>query len=458
MATMRLVASTYSVSNSTVTVSNASNMYTNVDSTNYATITHTTSGTTSYYLYLKGFNFSDIPSNATVNSFSIKIRGYESGLATSTSYAPRLYNNTSTITGASAASSNFGTTANTITVPFTGTWETLKGFGADLGIRLTIRRNARNTQCYVYVYGAEIEVNYTVPVYHSVTIQNNTSATVIASDSSVLEGEDVEISTDTLSGLTIKDNGTDITSQFTLTTGGTVAATAEDFTTGFSTTGISFYTSSSSSGHNFSYAVGHTAESPGSTASGSGSWTYVKTSSGSTTGTGYADFVFDFSAIPPGATISSVQVKCYGAIEDSSQTTSHSDITLYSGSTQKGTTQKFTSSTNSIITLSNVGTWTRDELQDAKLRFAVGYYGGHLFGITWTVTYQASGYVYTIVSIATDHTIVVTGSSGPTTTIKMKVNGSWVSASKVWKKVNGSWVEQSNLTSVFDTNTNYIKG
>ena len=163
MATARLVASTYAVSNSTVTVSNADNMYTNVDSTNYATITHTTSGTTSYYLYLRGFNFSSIPSDAEVSSFSIKIRGYERGLATSTTYAPRLYNSTSTISGASAASSNFGTTTNTITVPYTGTWDTLKEYKDNLGIRVTIRRSARGTQGYLYVYGAEIEVTYTVP-------------------------------------------------------------------------------------------------------------------------------------------------------------------------------------------------------------------------------------------------------------------------------------------------------
>ena len=31
-------------------------------------------------------------------------------------------------------------------------------------------------------------------------------------------------------------------------------------------------------------------------------------------------------------------------------------------------------------------------------------------------------------------------------------------ASKVYKKINGSWVEQADLSSVFDTSTNYVKG
>ena len=152
--------------------------------------------------------------------------------------------------------------------------------------------------------------------------------------------------------------------------------------------------------------------SSGSTSSGSGSWTYVKDNGSSTNYTGYADFVFDFSEIPENAIINSVQVKCYGAVEDSSQTSSHADITLFSGSTQKGTRQSFTSSTNSIITISNVGTWTRAELQEAKLRFAVGYYGGHIFGITWNVTYELPiqnpyYWTYTLTNVQADHTIII---------------------------------------------------
>jgi hypothetical protein len=81
-----------------------------------------------------------------------------------------------------------------------------------------------------------------------------------------------------------------------------------------------------------------------------------------------------------------------------------------------------------------------------------------MLGITWEVTYVVDGYVYTITNISTDHTIVVTVSGGSTKTMYLKVNGSWVAASKVYKKVNGSWVQQSDLTAVFDSGTNYRKG
>lgn len=45
-----------------------------------------------------------------------------------------------------------------------------------------------------------------------------------------------------------------------------------------------------------------------------------------------------------------------------------------------------------------------------------------------------------------------------TETLYFKQNGSWVAATKVYKKVSGAWVEQTDLASVFDADTNYVKG
>lgn len=42
--------------------------------------------------------------------------------------------------------------------------------------------------------------------------------------------------------------------------------------------------------------------------------------------------------------------------------------------------------------------------------------------------------------------------------IYIKESGNWNKYSAVYKKENGAWVLQSNLTSVFDTNANYIRG
>lgn len=162
MAQARLIPSTYSVSNSVLTVSNASNMYANTDnSSNYASATHTSNNTTSYYLYLKGFNFSAIPADATINSFTVKVKAYESRLSTSSSYAPKLCNNTTTITGTCSAITTSATVQTFTGV--TATWNTIKGYGNNFGVRFTVRRSSKNSQGYLYVYGAEILVDYSVP-------------------------------------------------------------------------------------------------------------------------------------------------------------------------------------------------------------------------------------------------------------------------------------------------------
>ena len=454
MATVKLTASTYSVTGTVVVNQNEDSLYEDTsNSSNPARITHTTSDTSSYYLYLKGFNFSSIPSDAEVSSFTIRVKGYESGLSTNTSYAPRLYNNTTTITGASAASSNFGANTSTITVPYTGTWGTLKNYGSDLGIRLVIRRSSRRTQGYLYIYGAEIEVTYTVPVYHDVVVTNNTSATVSPTGTTtLLEGEDFTVSTNTLSDITITDNGTDVTSQFEQAHGGTVSATpGASFTTGFSSSSGAFYQNSSTVSTGWlEYAIGHSAESPYSTSNTSN--TYVKPEGS----TGWINYHFDFSDIPTSATINSVSVKVYGGRENATVDSTHvARFQCYSGSTAKGTIQNFTSTNNGSVTVSDVGTWTASELHDAQLRFELGYYGGRMLGITWTVTYTVSGYVYTI-SVTADHAIVFNESSAQPE-LYVKRNGSWVKIATAYKKVNGSWV-QVPLDQAFSSGTNYVTG
>lgn len=217
MATIKLIPSTYYRNNSSyVSVTNPSNMYTNTDSTTYASVQNTRNSTSNtYYCYLRGFNFSDIPSNATVSGFTIRIKANESYMSTSSSYRMSLYNGTTSI-GSTTVTSSLSTSVQTFTfpIPSTLTWETLKGYGSNFGIRIPLRRSSTSNSSYIYVYGAEIEVTYTVPVYNSVTVSNSTSATVTVSDSNPLEGTNVEVRASTVSGITIKDNGVDVTSQF----------------------------------------------------------------------------------------------------------------------------------------------------------------------------------------------------------------------------------------------------
>lgn len=159
MATMKLYPSTHATSDSYIQVTNPTNMYAGVDSDTYARAQTTTNNTTSKYLYLRGFNFSSIPVNATVNSFTVRLSASQTGGATSTSYRPYLCNGTTTITG------NCGVITTSLqTLTFTGVtanWSTIKSYGSNFGIRINCRRANRNTASVFSIVGAEIEVDYT---------------------------------------------------------------------------------------------------------------------------------------------------------------------------------------------------------------------------------------------------------------------------------------------------------
>lgn len=162
MATATLIPSTYYVSSSVLTLANEDNMYTDISSTTYATLTNTDKSTSYYYFYLRGFNIDDIPPNAEVSSFTVKIRGRASGAYNSAMY---LAHGTTTISGATATQFPNSTTVTTRTFANGDlTWADIVSYGNTFGIRVNCRRNARNTTSYYYIYGAEIDVTYTVPV------------------------------------------------------------------------------------------------------------------------------------------------------------------------------------------------------------------------------------------------------------------------------------------------------
>lgn len=162
MATATLIPSSYYASSSVLSLTNENNMYANVSSTTYATLTNTDASTSYYYFYIRGFNIGDIPANAEVSAFTVKIRGRASGAYNSALY---LCNGTSTISNATAT--QFPNSSSATTRTFANgnlTWANIVNYGDNFGIRINCRRNAKNTQSYYYIYGAEIDVTYTEPV------------------------------------------------------------------------------------------------------------------------------------------------------------------------------------------------------------------------------------------------------------------------------------------------------
>jgi len=452
MATMRLVPSAYEVSDTSyISVSNASNMYHNTDNTTYATFYNKRTSTTTYYGYIRGFNFDDMPDAAVVSSFTIKIKGYESGAVTSTgtAYAICLVNGTTAITG-TYATTQFGTSTKTITVPDGDmSLADLKDYGSNLGIRICVRRSSRNTAAYVYIYGAEIEVTYTVPDPAVITSTLSGNGTI--SPSGVTNTyKDTEYTltitpTNKSESVTVTNNGVDVTSNI-------VAHGAEQDVTA---TPSDVATSGIQSGSSYAeYAVGHSAESPSS--SGTSSNMYASSNS-----TGYAAYSFDFSSIPSNATIENIEVRCYGHRESSTISSTYvSQCVLYNGNTAISEEVDFPSTSNSTITLTPTTMPTRAQLDNVVVRHYVGYYGGLVLGISFVVTYSTGSgvdhYTYTF-TVTGDATIAVTIGSTAKDTVYLKVNGNWVEVETFYVKVNGVWAE-SNAKDIMSTTANYIKG
>lgn len=132
-------------------------------------------------------------------------------------------------------------------------------------------------------------------------------------------------------------------------------------------------------------------------------WT-MKTGSGAES---YVYYLFDLSEIPTSVTIDSVECSAKGYISTTSSwyINSHS-MQMYSGSNAKGSSVSLsTSASSQSITC---GTWTRDELNDCRIRIYAkrGSFSTstsrtmRFYGATLTVTYTYEDVQYTITSSA----------------------------------------------------------
>lgn len=158
----------------------------------------------------------------------------------------------------------------------------------------------------------------------------------------------------------------------------------------------------------------------------------------------YVFYLFDCSSIPENATINSVSctAKAYISSTQSSRINTRQIQMYYGTSTAKGSASTVSTST-SALTLT-CGDWTREELNDCRIRIYTkrgtsstsSTYYNRFYGATLTIEY--------------------TTSSGEQ--MMLKTNGVWNPVESVYKKIDGAWVLQSDVTSVFNTDTNYVKG
>lgn len=382
-----------SISNQTSPIGQSSS------STSYATITCSTGSKAQTYAFW-AFNCSKIPSQAIINSVSCVAKCYVSSTSRITTRSVQLYVGTSTAKGSSVSFSNSTSETQTLNC---GTWsrQELNNCYIRIGGIRSSSQTSQNT--VIRFYGATLTINYT----YEETVYEVTSS--LATDniesiepeglSNVSSGENyiLSINASNIDNIEVLDNNINVTNQL-------VQHEVEKQSI-LSQTANSYIKEGIQNNSQYaSYPVGYSAENP---------HIYSSNMYASNNSTGYAEYSFDFSEIPNNTIIESIEIKCSGKRESSTVSTYYkAEISLYSGSTLKGEAQEFTSTSQQIITIENPGTWTREELQNAKLRFTVGYYGGQLYGITWNVTYSintTSNYywTYTLNSVNADHTIII---------------------------------------------------
>ena len=423
MAIVTFVPSSYDQANSkhggTDSTNTPSNGLTAANSETRAAFTSNTTANSTTSIYYN-FDCSSIPQNATINSVTCDFKATCSSSYFNTRIGQLCTGTTKKGSGTTITNTSINNTVNVQTISNTGSWT--RAELNNIKILIEAVRGTSTNAFTISFFGATLTVDYTVnaEIYDVTSVLSTNAVDSInpAGLTEVMEGDNyqLEIHAASLGDFKVEDNGVNVTSQLVQhneITSGTINAKPETTpTTEVSVSGAAFYTSSSSqTTARFSDAVGHTAESP-ATMPSSNQWTYVK-GGNNNNATGWAIYNFDFSSIPANATITSVSVKCYGAKENTNSGSQYqSKIGLYSGTTLKSTEQQFTSTSASIMTISRPGTWTRAELQNAKLRFTVAYYGGWLGGVTWTVNYTVPSvnpyyWTYSLSNVQADHTIII---------------------------------------------------
>ena len=442
MAIIRLTPTNFSVnrtSNVQLSVSNFENLYSNTDSDSYATVTHNVNSTSNWYIVLNGFDFSAIPSNATVNSFTVKLKARQTGNNTSTASAkPSLVINCSTKIDGTCDFISETETIHTFT-GITANWSTLAGYNNSLGIRIDCKRRTASTQAYLYIYGAEIEVNCDLPSYSITSVNNSTSVSSIIPEgiTNIIGGQEykLDVYANNATDFTVEDNGNDVTSQLTQNQRHIKYITSTvlgqyEFTGGaFGEETFEPY---------FQSIVGN-----GDTATSNSDINCYADGSDMN-----ALFCYDMSIsnIPSNAVIKNVYCRIIGRPENVSAEEQRMSVQLKSGNValsdeydfktvgNASYTQTYTLKTTTIPTLSQLG--------NMKLHCGIGWYGGQINGATCYVEYevptQGSYWQYSLSNIGANHTINVNDAAVPYKSVLYKDN-TWNEAEDILKRSNGQW-------------------
>lgn len=374
------------------------NAFTDASSSIRAAIYTNTGSRATTTVYLN-FDCSEIPIGATINSISCQVKCGTQGTNYFGTRTVQMTTGTTVKGRATTMSgSNSSPTTHTLTV---GSWTAAELQNAKL--KFYIQRGTSNTTtgATFSIFGATLSVSYTFQGTQYTIAATSTAAgsTVDPATQEIMEGETAVVRLDipVLGDVDVTDNNVDIKSLLEMhevETNGTIEAVPQ-----------SYVTSGSISGTRYQSTVGCGIDNPSSQTGND-----YASSSGNTA---IIYYTFDFSDIPDNATITNMTVQAYGHLESTSSSSERADLNVYSGTTAKGTTTSFTSTSNRTLTIP-AGNWTVSELKnDPRVGFTIGYYGGLVTGITWTIDYTVPNtdndyyYTYTLTNVSADHAILV---------------------------------------------------
>lgn len=212
------------------------------------------------------------------------------------------------------------------------------------------------------------------------------------------------------------------------------------------------------------------------TFNGSSSMNYINgyTNSSSTTravlqiGTKNSDqsifYKFDVSSIPADATIISVSNCKFKICVSASLSSTNTGVQLYSGNTSKSNKNYsgwYTNTSANVYTLSGLGTFTREELNDLKLkitgRTSTANRSIYFYGADITIEYEYQGAVYYLYTSTVDKTKTIRIEDQASEKMYIKQNSNWVQVTHIYKKVSGQWIEVQDLTTLLSPDKIYIK-
>lgn len=355
------------------------------------------------YTAIYSFNISGIPSGATITSVTGQVRA----AIQNTSYTAnvQLYSGT-TAKGSSTNinSTTASTSGGSLWTVNGGTSWTLEEV-SNLKLRFVPNNVSSNNNRYLYVYGADISVNYSISgtAYTITSTSSVDGVTVSPATQDILSGESGIVTIEGVSDLndiTVTDNDTDVTSNLIekqYSSESTVNTNLGAYTLvsgSFNSSGASYFQGIVGNGVNASQTTSD----------------YYSGGSGT-----IAVFTYNmaFTNIPSNATITRVYCQVNGHAESTSNSSEYMCVQLRSGNTELSSELNFKSvgTSNSTQTIEATTLPTISQLANLVLYCRLGYYGGAINGATCYVTYTmpSSGtyYEYTISNISSDHVILI---------------------------------------------------